>query len=515
MARHFRVLGLVGVVLLRASAVGAHGAPVGPGPYMFVLDLAGTPLDEFPTGVKALNGVMTVVDKGGQHMLMASSPSELLITLPQVLPPVFTVEVDLVPKACCNPDDFMLEGTPIRNRGAASAELTWHPERISAVGGGGEMYQSAVPADLAAAAPGNLTHLVFEINGTTIKLWTNGRRLYTLDKQFVRGRVLRVWLGGESATNPMYLAGLRVGTGPASAGVIAAGAGMPGGGAATLNPSSQPGPQTVGTQQAASGGGRVVPNVAVTMGSGGPLVTWGLLGGVTSYSVKRWKLNDLTCCNAVSPALSGPPWQDVALTVAGTYVYEVTAMNPGWTATGQAQFVQFKSSGQIATVAPSGSTAPANPAATSGVPTVSSSSAAPPNSAISRILPPPPRVIAVNGINGTGPYGTVPPKTLVLSTLAGSGGFGGIAPRTLALASITAVGVGIRTIRPLPGTTTTTTLIPTPRTISLAGISAVGGTSAVPPRTITLAPTTAAGRFWVPLPRAFSLVGWTAAGIYP
>jgi hypothetical protein len=193
-----------------------------PGPYLFVLDLQGTALDEFPSAVKALNGVMTVVDKGGQHMLMASSPSELLITLPQALPAVFTIEADLVPKACCNPDDFMVEGTPTRNRGIASAELTWHPERISAVGGGGDMYQSAVPADIAAAAPGNLTRLVIEVNGATIKLWTNGRRLYTLDKQFVRGRVLRVWLGGESATNPMYLAGLRVGTGPAAPGVIAA-----------------------------------------------------------------------------------------------------------------------------------------------------------------------------------------------------------------------------------------------------------------------------------------------------
>jgi len=497
------------------ALVAQPGTPPPGRPYLFVLDLQGTALDEFPSSVKALNGVMTTVDKNGQRMLMASSPSELLITLPQLLPSVFTVEVDLVPKACCNPDDFMVEGTPTRNRGAASAELTWHPERISAVGGGGEMYQSAVPADLAAVAPGNLTHLVIEINGPTIKLWTNGRRLYTLDKQFVRGRVLRVWLGGESATNPMYLAGLRVGTGPAAPGVIAAGAGLPGGGGASPNPSSQPAPQTVGTQQAASGGGRIVPNVAVTMGSGGPLVTWGLLGGVSSYTVKRWKLNDLTCCNAVSPALSGSPWQDGALPAAGTYIYEVTATNPGWTATGQAQFVQFKSPGQIATVAPPASTAPANPAVTSGVPTVSSGSAAPPNSAISKILPPPPRVIAVNGINGTGPYGTVPPKTLVLSTLAGSGGFGGIAPRTLALASITAVGVGIRTIRTLPGTTTTTTVIPAPRTIALAGISAVGAMSALPPRTITLAPTTAAGSFWVPRPRALSLVGWTAAGIYP
>jgi hypothetical protein len=86
------------------------------GPPLFVLDLQGTALDEFPAAVKALTGTMTMVDKNGQRMLRASSPSEFLITLPQVLPADFTVEADLIPKSCCNPDDFMLEATPTGNR---------------------------------------------------------------------------------------------------------------------------------------------------------------------------------------------------------------------------------------------------------------------------------------------------------------------------------------------------------------------------------------------------------------
>ena len=223
-----RVTGLVfGWTALCASAAPAQGG----GPYLFVLDLQGTALDEFPSAVKALNGTMTVVDKNGQHMLRASSPSEFLITLPQVLPPDFTVEVDLIPKSCCNPDDFMLEGTATMNRGAASAQLTWHPARISAVGGGGEMYQSDMPADLAASTPGNLTHLVATLSGTTVKLYTNGRRLYTLNKQFVRGRVLRVWLGGQDDNlNAVYLAGFRIMAGVQPPASIASNQGGSGGG---------------------------------------------------------------------------------------------------------------------------------------------------------------------------------------------------------------------------------------------------------------------------------------------
>src|SRR6185503_10611915 len=66
-----RAAGLVwfGVMLCASVAEGQGG-----GPYLFVLDLQGTALDEFPTGVKSLSGVMTVVDKGGRHMLRASSP---------------------------------------------------------------------------------------------------------------------------------------------------------------------------------------------------------------------------------------------------------------------------------------------------------------------------------------------------------------------------------------------------------------------------------------------------------
>jgi len=397
---------VMGLLLASAAQLPGQGQISWAGPPLFILDVQGTALDEFPSSVKALNGVMTTVDKNGQRMLMASSPSEFLITLPQVLPAAFTVIVDLVPKACCNPEDFMLEGTPSRNRGVASAELTWHPQHIMAVGGGGEMYQSDMPADLAASTPGNLTRLVIEFNGTTIKLYTNGRRMYTLDKQFTRGRVLRVWLGGENATNAMYLAGLSVLSGAVASGVIAANTGggatpppgralpppgqrqptppsgstpslpngstnyvppAPGTGSSPSAPSGSPyvpPPPTAGSTgsgsspyvpppptsgSSGSGSSPFVPpppgsgtasssqaltgssttttmSPTVTQGTAGPVVQWSPLRGVTGYTVKRWKSNDLTCCNnssAQQQALS--PWQDTPLTVAGTYVYEVTA----------------------------------------------------------------------------------------------------------------------------------------------------------------------------------------------
>ena len=508
-------------VLLLTAPVVASAQPSGPRPerpYLFVLDLQGTALDEFPSSLKALTGVMTVVDKNGQHLLKASSPSEFLITLPQALPADFTVELDVIPKGCCAPDDIMLEGTPTRNRGVASVELTWHPERVSAVGGGGEMYQSETPADLAASTPGNLTHLVVVFQGTQIKLYTNGRRLYTLDKQFARGRVLRVALGGaDEGLNAAYLASFRIGLGAASPTVIAGGAAAASGVDQSTSPPAATDPTTNSESQSLVGGSnRVVSNVAVSMGAGGPLVTWDKVGGASSYSVQRSKLDDATCCNRTSPALSGLSWQDGPLPAAGTYVFLVTAILPSGVATGQAQFVQFKSSGQIATVAPAPAPAapspPSNPAVASGIRGTTTGGSAP-TSPVKYFLPPPPRSIDVVGITAAGVSSSAASRTIVLGKLSAAGVSQDVAPRAIALPAITAAGPVITIARTLLGTNEPQ--IPAPRSISLATVSAAGIFTGATPRSVNVAGLTAAGIFQGVGPRTVKLVGWTAVGANP
>jgi hypothetical protein len=73
----------------------------------------------------------------------------------------------------------------------------------------------------------------------------------------------------------------------------------------------------------------------------------------------------------------------------------------------------------------------------------------------------------------------------------------GPAPRTITLAGFTAVG--------------TATAV-APRTITLTGFTAAGASTAVAPRTITLTGFTAAGPATSVAPRTITLPGWTAAG---
>ncbi len=253
-------------LLLPAGALGQPAVPLRPGTTLFQLDLAGTPLGEIPTAIKQLGGSMTVVVKDGMPMLKASAASVFLITLSQPLPQDFTLEFDLVPKLGSNPQDLSFEGTPTINQDDGSAHVLWHATgSLSVIGGGGDNYESPMPKALRATLPGVLTHVVADFQGPTIKLYTNGERHYTLDKQFARGRVLRVFLGGQDdGTEAVYLAGLRISTG-SGLGIIAAQAGLP--------PRTQPAPLPPGGAPATGSSSSGV--TGTTSGSASTITTVG------------------------------------------------------------------------------------------------------------------------------------------------------------------------------------------------------------------------------------------------
>jgi hypothetical protein len=76
------------------------------------------------------------------------------------------------------------------------------------------MYQAPMPEDFNVILPAALTEVTASFEGGTVKLYTNGRRLYTLtDRRFARGRTLRLSLGGQDdGDQAVYLAKLRIAT---------------------------------------------------------------------------------------------------------------------------------------------------------------------------------------------------------------------------------------------------------------------------------------------------------------
>ena len=177
------------------------------------MNLANQKPGDLPAGMTLLQGNLELGSKDGKPTLFTNKPTDFQIRLPEVLPADFTIEFEIAAKKCCNPEDLMFEGSLRRNRGVASAEVTWHPSHITVVGGG-EMYQSDVPEDLGLTLRGALAQVNVSYAGGALKMYTNGRRLYTLsDRKFARGRVLHVTLGGQDGPEyAVHLAGIRIAT---------------------------------------------------------------------------------------------------------------------------------------------------------------------------------------------------------------------------------------------------------------------------------------------------------------
>lgn len=214
-SRLVRTAALLTLAVVAPLTVDAQGTSSGfaPGTRTIVdLNFAGTAVGDFPKGLRLLQGNMEVVDKDGVRMLRASSPSEFVLQLPEALPKDFTVEFEIIPKACCNPVDLMLEGVISGSRSSVSAQLEWHPGHFAVVGGNPQMFQMDMPAAIAATLPSALTTVAVSFEDETVKMYTNGKRLYTLaDRKFVRGRVLRISLGGQDDDkHAVYLARVRV-----------------------------------------------------------------------------------------------------------------------------------------------------------------------------------------------------------------------------------------------------------------------------------------------------------------
>jgi hypothetical protein len=175
-------------------------------------------------GLKYLRGTMQVTDQDGMQVLQSSSPSEFLINLPEKLPDSFTLEFDIIPRGtdCCAGEELAFEGTPTINRSTGSANVLWHHQYLAILGGGKDMGNSTVklPEDLQGELLGQLSEVRVSVSGTNFKLWTNGRLLYDLPNlPFVRGRVIRVFLGGTDVSDrTVSLARVRVAANSVAAG---------------------------------------------------------------------------------------------------------------------------------------------------------------------------------------------------------------------------------------------------------------------------------------------------------
>jgi len=411
-------------VVLARPAAGQAGSPPA-GQALFTLDF-GQLVGDFPKGVKPLPGSLEVVTKDGVPMLRASSVSEFLITLPQVLPPAFTVEFALIPKQCCNPEDLGFEGTATMNRGTASAAVLWSRERVAVIGGG-EMYQAAMPAALAGTLPGQLSTVVVTFDDTEVKLYTNGQRLFTLaDRRFMRGGVLRVFLGGQDdGDQAVYLAGLRITAGATAPMVLAS---QQSAAVGTLTSS--------GTVQRV---GNVPTPATVAAPTAQPRASAGAVSQDSVVTAQR----TVRTSGVLSGTSTPPP------PPAGASMPARTVTLPGFTATGTfaglppraISLSGFAAVGTFAGLAPRTLTL-GGFSATGTFAVLSPRSVGLPGFTAAGIFAAlAPRTVPLSGFTATGTFPTLAPRTIAVAGFSATGVFTTLAPRTVILSGWTAVGV--------------------------------------------------------------------------
>jgi hypothetical protein len=468
------------------TQVASASAFVAGGQELFSIDFANVPVGAFPDDrITRLSGTMAVVMKDGKRMLRATDLSEFLIALPndQRLPENFTIEVDLVPKECCPPPDLTLEGTPRINQGRGSAHLLWTGDGtfgwVGIVGGAHDNREIQIPDEIRATLPGALSKVAVSVEGNTIRMFTNGRELYSVPAQFARGSVLRVTLGGlpeyGGKNLPVFLARVRIATG-APVNVAQNRSGLAETGADSPSP--------------------VTGIVARVDAQGSASVSWTALQGATSYFVVRWKSDDVSCCSNFSPpgGMTGLQWTDGVLPVAGSYTYRVYATSPSGISVGE-------------------TTLPYQPVVAVPPPTSGVN-----RTGVDRSGIPVPRTIELGEVSAASSKGSLPipqARTIDLSEITAAGGTTVLlapAPRTVALPAVTGTG----TLR-INTRSVSTMAIPTPRVVAMTEIVAAGekvvrGLPA--PRIIALGAVTSSG-FVTRLaiaPRVINLPGVTGIG---
>jgi hypothetical protein len=300
---------------------------------ILALSFASTQPGQLPAGVRLVNGRVDVVDKDGVRMLRATGPAEFVVTLPEALPTDFTLEFDLIAKPDGGSDDLTFEGTARRSASSVSAEVKWSPTTQSVSGGGLNEFSAATPASLSETLPGQLARIIASFSGTTLKLYTNGVRLYTLtDRLFVRGTVLRVVLGGQDEEHAVYLARLRVAAGAgslaAATSVVALPAATP---TATITPIA-PAQESPPLERAPLGGtptslsGPAPTGLTVTGTPGTATLAWAEVAGATGYVVQRAPVGSTAWTPLTADRISETKLSnDLVPNPLATYTYRVTA----------------------------------------------------------------------------------------------------------------------------------------------------------------------------------------------
>lgn len=183
---------------------------------LFYTDFSEERLGSFPQRLHFIRGSMDVVERGGGRMLRATAKSEFVIPIGTALPDRFTLEIDVVAPStyCCLDGVVLFEGGTVVDQGRYSADISWAPHGAWINGSGMNRANSpvAIPEEEQPSLRGTVAHVRVVMDGSAFKLFSNGRRLFSMPElEFKRDTAIRVVLHGSSEPGmAAYLTGIRI-----------------------------------------------------------------------------------------------------------------------------------------------------------------------------------------------------------------------------------------------------------------------------------------------------------------
>lgn len=180
---------------------------------IFYTDFSEDRVGNFARGLKFVAGQMDVVERDGVKMLRATDRSEFLIPAGKQLPQRFTLEIDVIapPENCCGYEVFSVEGGPVRERSAESAEIHWHPNGVVIIGGARQQTVN-MPEAMRPQFMGKLTHVRILMDSAYFKMYVNERRMFNIPVfQFKRDSVILTHVFGSPEDNmAVFISSIRV-----------------------------------------------------------------------------------------------------------------------------------------------------------------------------------------------------------------------------------------------------------------------------------------------------------------
>jgi OOP family OmpA-OmpF porin len=167
----------------------------------------------FPKRLSFRNGNMEVVELDGKRYVRITGSSVLGIPLPEILPPKFTIEIDVINRKVLDGAAFRLQGGLAWNNTGKTSTIEWGVDGagLSQWAGGGGVAAIALNEANKVRYRGKPAQLRILGDGQYIKIYLDEKRYANIpNANFERSKGLTLQAEGRSEENPVYLGQIRV-----------------------------------------------------------------------------------------------------------------------------------------------------------------------------------------------------------------------------------------------------------------------------------------------------------------